>query len=314
VPQLWAALADRPELLGVLGCGSTEGLGGMSYGLARLATLLDDGEVRSWAQAGVELAGAAAEFPTPPGWNAGLAGCLAAMDAVQTEIGSAAAGSLAAACADRLVGLVERTEGRCAPDGAAAVGFAAGPAGVGWALHRYASRTGDPGYRRAARRALWRVGEQIATEAGRGHGWCCGTAGLLVTRTCLAEQSGRSGQSGQSAPAELRAAVRALAERPVLEDLSLCHGELGVAEALTVLGAADRSRTAQRAVRRRAGLVLDAIHRRGPRCATPGGLATPGLLHGIAGIGYGLLRLGFAEAVPSVLLLEPTPGPPRTTD
>ncbi|HEX4789105.1 MAG TPA: hypothetical protein VH372_11625, partial [Actinospica sp.] len=73
---------------------------------------------------------------------------------------------------------------------------------------------------------------------------------------------------------------------------------------LVVLAAADPGRTAHRARRRRAGLVLDALHHDGPGCATPGGTPTPGLLHGLAGIGYGLLRLGFADRVPSVLLLE----------
>jgi lantibiotic modifying enzyme len=35
------------------------------------------------------------------------------------------------------------------------------------------------------------------------------------------------------------------------------------------------------------------------------------LLTGLAGIGYGLLRLAFSERVPSVLLLEPSTGPTR---
>ncbi|WP_460397262.1 hypothetical protein, partial [Actinophytocola sediminis] len=58
--------------------------------------------------------------------------------------------------------------------------------------------------------------------------------------------------------------------------------------------------------RRRAGLVLDAIHRYGPAGGVPREVPTPGLLTGLAGIGYGLLRLGFADRVPSVLLFEPT--------
>ena len=92
-------------------------------------------------------------------------------------------------------------------------------------------------------------------------------------------------------------------------DLSLCHGELGAAEALTVLAATGRAPTAARARHRRAGLVMEALTRFPPRCGTPGGVWTPGLLNGVAGIGYGLLRLGFAHRVPSVLLLEPTPHP-----
>jgi lantibiotic modifying enzyme len=121
---------------------------------------------------------------------------------------------------------------------------------------------------------------------------------LLVAATCL------DGEVG------LDRALTVLADRPVLGDLSLCHGELGVAEALTVLDA-ERFPDVSLVQRRRAGLVLDAIDRYGPRCGTPGGVPTPGLLHGLAGIGFGLLRLGFPEGVPSVLLLEPTPGTAR---
>jgi lantibiotic modifying enzyme len=52
--------------------------------------------------------------------------------------------------------------------------------------------------------------------------------------------------------------------------------------------------------------VLDAIDRYGPGCGTPGAVSSPGLLNGLAGIGYGLLRLGFGDRVPSVLLLQPS--------
>lgn len=92
-----------------------------------------------------------------------------------------------------------------------------------------------------------------------------------------------------------------LAERPLMRDLSLCHGELGIAEVLAATGC-------ETARRRHAGLILDAIDRYGPCCGTPDGVPTPGLLTGLAGIGYGLLRLGYPERVPSALLLEPVGG------
>ena len=37
----------------------------------------------------------------------------------------------------------------------------------------------------------------------------------------------------------------------------------------------------------------------------PHGVATPGLMNGLAGIGLQLLRFADRDAVPSVLLLEP---------
>jgi lantibiotic modifying enzyme len=52
--------------------------------------------------------------------------------------------------------------------------------------------------------------------------------------------------------------------------------------------------------------MLGALDTYGPRCGTPDGVLSPGLLTGLSGIGYGLLRLGFPEIVPSILLLEPT--------
>ncbi|MGH3858012.1 ABC transporter permease subunit, partial [Actinokineospora sp.] len=52
-------------------------------------------------------------------------------------------------------------------------------------------------------------------------------------------------------------------------------------------------------------VLLDALDRHGPLCGTPGAVSTPGLLSGMAGIGYSLLRLGLPDRVPSVLLLQP---------
>ncbi|NEB92872.1 hypothetical protein, partial [Streptomyces bauhiniae] len=51
-----------------------------------------------------------------------------------------------------------------------------------------------------------------------------------------------------------------------------------------------------------------------PQPAAGGCITTPGLLTGLAGHGLGLLRLGFADLVPSALLLrtpDPEPVPPR---
>ncbi len=311
VRQLWLAPADRSDLISAVGCGGTDGLGGISYGLARMATLLDDAELGDWAGTAVELAAMAASRAVSPGWASGTAGCLAAMTAVHAELGSAAAGRASRECADHLAALVERTGGRCVPDGdPVPPGFAAGPAGIGWALARFAAAADEPGCPEPARRGYSLAGQRAVryaggavttTPEGGSHGWCRGTAGVLVARSCLSD----------GVDADGLAALRLLDGRPVLRDLSLCHGELGIAEALTVLAVTDQSGTTPRARRRRAGLILDVVGRHSRYCGTPGGIPTPGLLRGLAGIGYGLLRLGFAEQVPSVLLLEPTPQPAR---
>jgi lantibiotic modifying enzyme len=105
--------------------------------------------------------------------------------------------------------------------------------------------------------------------------------------------------------------VAALADGPVRQDLSLCHGELGVTEVLgTIAGPDERPSPAARALRQRTGQVLEVLRRHGPAHGVPGNVPTPGLLTGFAGIGYGLLRLGAPRQVPSVLLLQPATGCP----
>jgi lantibiotic modifying enzyme len=298
LPELLDGLDGRPELISTVGAGGIGGLGGISYGLARMSGLLGDRELAEWALMAAELAATADSPAVAPGWAAGSAGYLAAMAAVQAETGSLEAGRLARACADRLCDFVEDTGGRCGPDGERApAGFAAGAAGIGWALSRFAGAEAGPRYLAAGRRAASRAMEQAGMAAADvSPGWCSGSAGMLLARLCLPAEA-----------SDLESAARSLAERPVLTDLSLCHGELGSAEVLTVLAAATASRTADRARRRRAGLILDVVNRHASYCGTPGGLSSPGLLNGLAGIGYGLLRFGFADRVPSVLLLEPSP-------
>jgi lantibiotic modifying enzyme len=52
---------------------------------------------------------------------------------------------------------------------------------------------------------------------------------------------------------------------------------------------------------------LDAIDAAGWLCGVPLGVETPGLMLGLAGIGYQLLRLANPQAIPAVLLLDPPP-------
>ena len=280
VPDLLDTLAERADLLPLVGRGGLRGLGGLAYGLARLSVLLDDPGIRQWARTAVDLAAAA---PDRPGWADGSAGCLAAMSAVAADLGLASAGGLAAECAERTAGHVSDAPAEIA------TGFADGWAGIAWALARHAP-AGDPRDAAAARVALDRLPPDAATP-----GWCEGAAGLAIARSGV-------GGVGSLDPEQVADTFRA---GPVLRDLSPCHGELGVLEALTVLAGTTGSRAIAAVARRRAGLVLGAIDRYGLSCGTPRWVSTPGLLSGWAGIGYGLLRLGFPGRVPSVLLLQP---------
>ncbi|WP_084467560.1 type 2 lanthipeptide synthetase LanM family protein [Actinokineospora inagensis] len=140
------------------------------------------------------------------------------------------------------------------------------------------------GFARGSAGADWVLGVPPRVRPGADMSWCSGIAGLVLGGADL------------------------LPGPEPLQDMSLCHGELGVLDALVVLAARGRD-DARRLLAWRTGLLLGTLDQRGPRCGTPGGVPSPGLLTGLAGIGYGLLRLGFD--VPSVLALAPSAEPGR---
>lgn len=88
----------------------------------------------------------------------------------------------------------------------------------------------------------------------------------------------------------------------ILADLSLCHGELGILDALEIL--ARHQQRAADVLQQRAAALPQALKLGARLVGTPGAVATPGLLHGLAGTGYGMLRVGFPARVPSVLAME----------
>jgi lantibiotic modifying enzyme len=85
----------------------------------------------------------------------------------------------------------------------------------------------------------------------------------------------------------------------------LCHGDLGNLELLLqasrTLGDSRWNSEANGVVRG----VLNRIAADGWLCGIPLRAESPGLMTGLAGIGYGLLRFAAPERVPSVLMLEP---------
>jgi len=169
-----------------------------------------------------------------------------------------------------------------------------------WALLRYASRPAfdeDARPHAAAGAALLRCALGTALRAGD-LSWHAGLAG-----TVLAAIDALGPASAWAEDGDLDYCVRLLAAPAPMYDLSLYQGVLGMLEPLLAL--AHRGHEAAReALTRRAGGVLGLIEQHGAQCATPENVPSPGLLTGLSGIGYGLLRLGFPQAVPSVVLLE----------
>ncbi|WP_435971586.1 type 2 lanthipeptide synthetase LanM family protein [Streptomyces sp. Qhu_M48] len=307
VPVLLDALSARPEDLGAVGSGAFSGLGGIAYALTGTARLLDDPEVASWAANALRLATAATRAEREYGVGAGLAGGLVSLLAVHgAGVGGGAEHTdrdlrrTARECADRLAEVDVTGVGR---------GFAEGAAGIGWALLRFARAETEPWagdgsayggeaverYRTAGLSAL-RTAVGAGPDGSRGSAWCRGDAGVA-----LAVLDAPGALDDPYLAAWSRGAVEELGrDRPAPDD-SLCHGEAGVCELLGH-GALPEARPHWI---RRAGALLASVEEHDARSGAPDGVPHPGLLTGLAGIGHGLLRAGFPERVPSLLLLSP---------
>jgi len=206
------------------------------------------------------------------------------------------------------------------PQTTALTGVSHGAAGIGWALLELAAISGEARFRKTAMEAMayerslfspearnWpdlrRLDDSDQVQTGSAPrflaAWCHGAAGIGLVRLRALRHV-----SDPEIRTEINAAVSAtLAEGSRWND-SLCHGDLGnvelLLEAHRTLGYPERNQLDSVVAR-----ILASIDQLGWRCANGLNVESPGLMTGLAGIGYGLLRLAEPDQVPSVLTLEP---------
>jgi type 2 lantibiotic biosynthesis protein LanM len=194
-------------------------------------------------------------------------------------------------------------------------GFGHGAAGFAWALSSLARVTGDPRFGEAARGALayerswyapdrrnWPDLREDRKENGMApflHAWCHGAPGIGLGRLAM-----RRVLDDSELETEARAAWDSTLDEGFGGSHCLCHGDLGNLDLLLVAARELGDRSLEEKAGRLAAGILASIEDQGPRCGGRAGEEIPGLMTGLAGIGYGLLRAADPEHVPSVLLLE----------
>jgi len=196
-------------------------------------------------------------------------------------------------------------------------GLSHGVAGIAWPLLRLAAETGDGRFRETALAGLeyerslynpekrnWpdlREGAALeeATESHYVCAWCHGAPGVGLGRL-----AGLPYLDDAAVREEIENAVESTIEHGFGKSHCLCHGDLGNLEVVAL--AAERLGRPDWALRagRVAGGILTGIRESGWLFGLPGRAEPPGMMIGLAGIGYGLLRLAAPERVPSVLVLE----------
>jgi type 2 lantibiotic biosynthesis protein LanM len=197
-------------------------------------------------------------------------------------------------------------------------GFSHGTAGIALALLELNNLTGEYRWKETAEGALaferslfsaaagnWPDLRGTAESGGNKYmtAWCHGAAGIGLSRLRMLELS----PGDETLSRELQIAVETTLRDGFGGNHSLCHGDLGNLELIQSAGRASRNQQLLKEASRLTAHILASIQENGWACGVPLGVETPGLLPGIAGIGYGLLRQAEPDHVPSVLVLEPPP-------
>lgn len=130
--------------------------------------------------------------------------------------------------------------------------------------------------------------------------WCHGAAGLGLSRLELLKYGGDA-----LLQQEVDIALQTTLEKGFGSNHSLCHGDLGNLELL--LTATQQAGMTQylEPLAQLTAMLLECGERTGWVTGLPLGVETPGMMLGLAGIGYELLRLAQPQKIPNLLLLAP---------
>jgi type 2 lantibiotic biosynthesis protein LanM len=187
-------------------------------------------------------------------------------------------------------------------------GLSHGATGIGWSLARLALATREPRFTAMAQ-AAFTFEDTLYDPAAGGWidlrqtppqtvtAWCNGAVGVGLAAADLSER-GWPGQPGLIARAAATTRHDGLGWNH-----TLCHGSLGSWELIDIAQAADHAHNSLDRLSLTAH-IISSIERHGPVPEHASNTPVPGLLAGISGIAYQLLRLHPDCDLPSVLTLQ----------
>lgn len=305
------------------GIGAFNGLGAYIYLLSQLGTIWNDPTLFQEAVQIVQL------LPDIIGDDqmfdviGGAAGCIAALLSLYAVAPSKTILKAAVQCGDHLI-----TSARPLKAGIGwsirfeempLAGFSHGNAGIALNLLRLYDVTGEERFRQAGIAAIEYERSLFVPERGNWPdlrnlvssrkaeeetsymvAWCHGASGIGLARLGALHILNDAAMYE-----EIEAALQTTISEGFGINHSLCHGDMGNLDILLTAAQVLKQTNYERQIRRLAPMLLDSIEQKGWVTGIPQGVETPGLMAGIAGIGYALLRLAAPEQVPSVLLLAP---------
>lgn len=296
--------------------GAFTGLGSLIYLFTHLSMLLNDGSLLQRAQALVEEVEALIEQDQRFDIIAGSAGCIVCLLALYQIAPSARTLDVAIRCGEHLLANAQERAGGIGwytlGQGVALAGFSHGAAGIALSLLQLADVSQQERFRQAALAALTYERTLFSAEQGnwarileQGEpdfpvAWCHGAPGIGLARLASLPYL-----DDPQIRQEIQIALETTRTKSFGNNQSLCHGDLGNLETLLAATQVLDDPGYREDLRRLTSVIFSGIQEHGWVTGVPLGIETPGLMVGLAGIGYQLLRLAAPEKIPSVLLLAP---------
>jgi type 2 lantibiotic biosynthesis protein LanM len=297
--------------------GGFTGWGGIIYALSSLGTIWADTSLIDEAESSLAVLADAILRDTVFDVIGGAAGCALALRALYECRPSPRVVELGRTCGDHLLANAQPIDGGlgwlCGSHATTPLtGFAHGSAGIAHALLAVAVLTGDARYQEGAigaftyERSLYSAEKanwpDLRNNASKGFvtAWCHGAPGVGLSRLCALSHF-----HDDTLIEEIHAALTTTKSHTSIGNHSLCHGDLGNADVLLTASQVLREPKLRLHANRLAAAGLESAKKSGWICGNPLGVESPGLMTGISGIGYALLRLTEPARIPSILALQP---------
>jgi type 2 lantibiotic biosynthesis protein LanM len=312
----------------IMGVGAFDGIGSFIYLLSHLGALWNDQALYEEAEEAVKLLPDAIAQDQAFDVMLGSAGCIAALLSLYTVLPSEATLAAAIQCGDHLIdcakpmqaGIGWMTEFAERP----LTGLSHGNAGIALNLLRLFAASGEERFRQAAiaaieyersvfdpEKQIWpdfrkdskkQIQNGTQAEGEEEHSfmvaWCHGAPGIGLARL-----ESLHFIDDQAVRAEIDVALQTMLAKGFGWNHSLCHGDMGNLETLLVATQLLANPRYKEWLQRLTAMLVDSVDKQGWVAGAPHGVETPGLMTGIAGTGYAMLRLASPGLIPSVLLL-----------
>jgi len=303
--------------------GAFSGKGGIIYTLTHLGVLWNQSDLLSQAEELVRELPPLITLDESFDLIAGASGCIATLLNLYKIYPQEKILEVACQCGDRLISQakplktgvgwmveIEKMQQQ------ALSGFSHGAAGIAWALLKLSALTKEKKYYKTALEAInyerslfypelsnWLDLREFTKDQQNQHicmtAWCHGAPGIGLARLLILPYL-----DDLTTRAEINTAINTTLKNGFGDNHSLCHGDLGNLELILQASLTLNHPQCQKLLNSLSINILDSIEQQGLICGVPLGVETPGLMTGLAGIGYGLLRLAYPDQIPSVLTLD----------